>query len=621
MSRPSASRPLEALTGQRDIHATAIRNYFATLQTWVRRADGGKPGGWLPGGGPCFLSGDAKDWVIGQGPRKHSEPGGAEGRSRVEGLLSDRGGEEAREMTSWAAVLLTTFLALSEARFNRPNGVAVDSNGNVLVADTGNHTIRRVAADRKVSTVAGRPRSAGSTDGNGGEARFNEPRGVAVDSKGVIYVADTGNHVIRKISPTGDVTTLAGTAGEFGSADGQGRGARFYGPAALAIDGSGTLWVADSSNYTIRKITSEGVVTTVAGKARESGSKDGAGAEARFNYPCGIAVDQAGVIFISDSANRLIRRMTSQGVVTTIAGVVGRWDDQATEGDLLTSRFSGPIGITVDSAHEICIADAGNSTVRRISPTGAVTILAGQPRGGSGGTDPPTSPWRFRSPVGVAADGLRNVHVVDSEENTVVRVSPKGGVTLLAGVRGSEGAEDGPGNNEAEILLKPPRLRFASDQSRGGRFRLWQEDLDKGGHALFVREESRGAERKLLEFPLHIDVWWFFSDRGIVVNDLGDGRRGRSLLIFLEGSGATVDVGQELLRHMDKEDQGAVLGNERVQFKVQPDFQTDDHFTVSVTGAGRTDPDGFVLAYSYRLGAGFVRLPEYCSRRVRQSPK
>jgi sugar lactone lactonase YvrE len=165
-------------------------------------------------------------------------------------------------------------------------------------------------------------------------------------------------------------------------------------------------------------------VTTVAGKAREAGSKDGVGAEARFSYPCGIAVDRAGVIFISDSANRLIRRMTASGVVTTIAGVVGRWDDNAAEGDLRSARFSSPIGIAVDSWGGVCIADAANFTVRRISPTGAVTILAGQPRAGSGSTDPPKSPWRFQSPLGVAVDGPGNFYVVDSEDATVVRVSP-----------------------------------------------------------------------------------------------------------------------------------------------------------------------------------------------------
>jgi sugar lactone lactonase YvrE len=512
--------------------------------------------------------------------------------------------------------LLASLLALNGARFNRPNGVAVDSDGNVFVADTGNHTIRRISPDRRVSTVAGRAGNPGSTDGKGGQARFKEPRGVAVDSQGVIYVADTGNHVIRRISKAGDVTTFAGIAGKFGSADGQGSEARFYGPTALAVDTARNLWVADSSNDTIRKITPDGVVTTLAGQAREVGSKDGVGAKARFSYPCGIAVDFAGVIFISDSANRLIRRMTPEGVVTTIAGVVGRWDDHAAEGDLKTARFSSPIGIAVDSERNICIADTTNYTVRRISPTGAVTIVAGQPRAGSGGTDPPRSPWRFRSPVGVAADGRGNFYVVDSEDATVVRVSSKGGAMLVAGVRGSEGADDGRGSNEAEVLPKPPRLRFAGDTSPGGRFRLWQEDLDKGVHALFAREEMTGSERKLLEFQIHVDTRWCCSARGIVVDDFGDGRRGRSLLFLLDEGGGPVDLGQELTAHMAEEDREAVLDNERVQFFVSPDFPADDRFTLSVTGSGRADPDGFVLAYSYRLGGEFTRMPQYCRRRI-----
>lgn len=519
------------------------------------------------------------------------------------------------------AILLASLLALNGARFNRPQGVAVDSDGNVFVADTGNHTIRRISPDRRVSTVAGRAGSPGSTDGKGGQARFKEPRSVAVDSQGVIYVADTGNHVIRRISKAGDVTTFAGIAGQFGSADGQGSEARFYGPTALAVDTARNLWVADSSNDTIRKITPDGVVTTLAGQAREVGSRDGGGAQARFSYPCGIAADPAGVIFISDSANRLIRRMTPQGVVATMAGVVGRWDNNAAEGDLKTARFSSPIGIAVDSERNICIADTTNYTVRRISPTGAVTILAGQPRAGSGGTDPPKSPWRFRSPLGVAADGRGNFYVVDSEDATVVRVSPKGGVMLIAGVRGREGADDGPGSNEAEVLPKPPRLRFAGDASPGGRFRLWQEDLEKGGHALFARDESTGSERELLEFLIHVDIRWFCGDRGIVIDDFGDGRRGKSILIFLDESEAAFDLGQEMLAQMAEEDREAVLRNERVQFLVHPDSRTDDRFTVTVTGAGRTDPDGFVIVYSYRLGGGFTRMSEYCRRRLRHSAR
>jgi sugar lactone lactonase YvrE len=522
---------------------------------------------------------------------------------------------------SVSAVLLITLVALNGARFNRPQGVAVDSDGSVVVADTGNHTIRRIGPDRLVSTVAGKAGEPGSSDGKGGEARFNEPRGVAVDLQGVIYVADTGNHVIRKISKAGEVTTFAGTAGQFGSADGQGSEARFYGPAALAVDEARTVWIADSSNDTIRKITVDGVVTTVAGRAREVGSKNGVGAEARFSYPCGVAVDRAGVIFISDSANRLIRRMTPQGIVTTIAGVVGRWDDNAAEGDLRTARFSSPIGIAVDSSEAICVADAGNSTVRRISPTGAVTVLAGQPRAGSGGTDPPKSPWRFKSPLGVAADGLGNFYVVDSEEATVVRVSPKGGVTLVGGVRGSAGANDGPGSDEVEVLPKPPRWSFAGDTSPGGRFKLWQEDRDNGSHTLFAKDNSTGSERKLLDFLVYVDIRWFHGGRGIVVDDFGDGRRGGSWLILLDESTPPVDLGQDLIAHMAEEDREALLGNERVQFFVYPDLPADDRLSLSVTGSGHTDPDGFVIAYSYQLGGPFTRMPQYCRRRIPHSPK
>lgn len=183
------------------------------------------------------------------------------------------------------------------AMFNTPLGIATDASGNVYVADRDNHIIRKITPAGVVTTFAGLAASAGSVDGSGAAARFYMPSGVAVDASGIMYVADTYNHTIRKISTTGVVTTLAGTAGLNGSADGSGAAARFYLPMGIATDANSNVYVADYNSQTIRKITPTGVVTTLAGTVNVSGNIDATGSAARFNYPFGIAVDASGNVY------------------------------------------------------------------------------------------------------------------------------------------------------------------------------------------------------------------------------------------------------------------------------------------------------------------------------------
>ena len=220
-------------------------------------------------------------------------------------------------VNSNAAVLTVTATAL--AGFNIPTGVAVDSAGNVYVADQGNHTIRKITPAGVVSTLAGLAGSAGSTDGTGSAARFFQPLGVAVDAAGNVYVADTNNQTIRKITPAGVVSTLAGLANSQGSTDGTGSAARFFAPTSVAVDAVGDVYVADDSNHTIRKITPAGVVSTLAGLAGSAGFADGTGSAARFNNPSGVTVDAAGNAYVADSDNSAIRKITPAGVVTTFA--------------------------------------------------------------------------------------------------------------------------------------------------------------------------------------------------------------------------------------------------------------------------------------------------------------
>ena len=208
----------------------------------------------------------------------------------------------------------------SEGAFSTPTGVVLDAAGNAYITDNGGNSIRKIAANGAISVFAGKSGESGSKDGAGDAARFTTPRGIAIDGKGNLYVADEGNSNIRKISPAGIVSTLAGTAAQSGSADGTGAAARFGAPRALTADAAGNVFVADTDNHTIRKITPAGVVTTIAGKPGDSGKADGPGAAARFSEPRSIAVDAAGTLYVADSGNSAVRQITPDGVVTTIAG-------------------------------------------------------------------------------------------------------------------------------------------------------------------------------------------------------------------------------------------------------------------------------------------------------------
>jgi streptogramin lyase len=202
---------------------------------------------------------------------------------------------------------------------NVPTSLAVDSKGNVFVTDNGNGVIRKISSGGELTTFAGDSREPGNADGRGTQARFRAPRGIAIDPRDNLYVADEANSNIRKLTPDGAVSTLAGSSGAVGTDDGTGPAARFGAPRALAADSAGNVYVADTDNHTIRKITPAGAVTTLAGRPGQSGFADGAGTQARFSEPRGIAVDAAGNVFVADTGNAAVRQITPDGVVTTIA--------------------------------------------------------------------------------------------------------------------------------------------------------------------------------------------------------------------------------------------------------------------------------------------------------------
>lgn len=322
----------------------------------------------------------------------------------------------------------------AEARFNMPSGLAMDAAGNLYIADSGNHTIRRVSSAGVVTTLAGAAGKAGTTDGVGSSARFSWPTGVAVDSSGVVYVADTGNQTIRKISASGAVTTLAGAAGVRGRNDGQGSAARFDSPTGLAVNRFGELYVADTMNHLIRRVSQTGTVVTVAGGCYEwggcDGSRDDTGSSARFNGPTALTLDRQEDVLVADTANRSIRRVTPGGVVTT---VVER-----------RAGLTYPAGIAVDTSGNTYVTDVYDNTLRRVTSTGHL-IVAGF-AGFNGSADGTGSLARFYNPTGVVADAAGNLYVSDTKNNTIRRIMPSGAVSTLAGLAaGGAGVVDGTG--------------------------------------------------------------------------------------------------------------------------------------------------------------------------------
>jgi sugar lactone lactonase YvrE len=314
--------------------------------------------------------------------------------------------------------------------FSSPRGIAADISGTILyVADTGNHKIRKVVAFTGAATTYAGSGVAGADNGVGTAASFSSPEGVASLGPDV-YVADTGNHTIRKITPSGafgDVTTFAGAAGVHDFVDNvTGSLARFFSPSSLEAIGT-DLYVADTGNQVLRKIDASAFVTTLAGSALATGLADGTGASARFNGPKGIGTNGTW-LYVADTQNHAIRRVTVAGVATTVAGnppQAGTIDGSGT-----SARFRAPAG-AAGLGDNVFVADTGNHTIRKITSTGAVTTPAGNP-GVSGFADGTGTSGFFTSPQGIVAVGS-DLYVADSGNHAIRKVTSAGAVTTFAG--------------------------------------------------------------------------------------------------------------------------------------------------------------------------------------------
>lgn len=251
----------------------------------------------------------------------------------------------------------------NQALMKFPIGIELAPDGSVFVADHENHAIRKISPDGTLVTIAGRPDQPGLVDGNLATARFKRPYGVRLDKAGVLWICDTENGVIRKLSTDGQVTTFAGSTP--GYADGKLRDAKFYMPSYLNFDESGNIFIADKHNYCIRKITPDGMVTTFAGTPAKNGHLDGAAGEAMFNQPCNIQIDKLGNLYVNDLWNHCIRLVYPDGYVTTLAGKGGVGGYQEGVGE--NALFKYPQGCTLDKDGNLFVTDSANQRIRKLT--------------------------------------------------------------------------------------------------------------------------------------------------------------------------------------------------------------------------------------------------------------
>ena len=289
-------------------------------------------------------------------------------------------------------------------------GMTLDAAGNIYVADSLNSRIRKITTAGVVTTFAGSG-AFGSSNGTAATATFSTPAAMVFDAAGNMFVTDTQAHNVRKIATDGTVTTFAGS-GIYSSVDGTGIQASFRAPSGIVIDAAGNLYVGDAEAHVIRKITAAGVVTTFAGTTNVAGSADGTGTSASFNDPAGLAIDAAGNLFVADAKNNKIRKITPAGVVTTYAGSGAAGKDDSTTATAAT--FNVPVNLSIDSDGFLYVADTNSARIRKISPSGKVTTVAG----GGTGTDTANAgkDAAFVGPTSVVFDKSKTLYVADGNK-------------------------------------------------------------------------------------------------------------------------------------------------------------------------------------------------------------
>ncbi|MBD0707940.1 MULTISPECIES: RICIN domain-containing protein [unclassified Streptomyces] len=311
------------------------------------------------------------------------------------------------------------------AQLNLPYEVVVDATGALYVSDYENHRVRRIATDGRVSTVAGTGvKGFGGDNGPAVSAQLNGPRGVAVDREGGLYVVDGGNHRVRRIAPDGRITTVAGSGvAGFAGDGGPATAARLNLPMGVAVDGAGALYVAEYHNHRVRKVTPDGKIATVVGNGTAGSRGDGGpAASAQLNRPYGVAVDGEDALYVADAENHRVRKVTADGKIATVAGtgVAGFGGDG---GPAASAQLSFPLAVVVDGDGSLYIADHRNHRVRKVTADGRIGTVAGTGVAGFGGDGGPAASAQLNKPLGLAVDSVDTLYVADYGNHRIRRVA------------------------------------------------------------------------------------------------------------------------------------------------------------------------------------------------------
>jgi streptogramin lyase len=312
--------------------------------------------------------------------------------------------------------------------FNSPSGITIDTGGNLYVADYGNNLIRKITPAGAVSTFAGSGNQ-GRIDATGVLASFSKPTGIAADNAGNLFVADAGNNKIRKITHAGVVSTFAGID-TTGAVNGPGNTASFYDPLSVAVDVAGNVYVADAGNNLIRKITPAGIVSTLA-------ANDTTGGAPGMNNPTGVAINATGNVFVANYLNNNILLVSPAGTISLFAGTGLTGADN---GPAASATFYLPNNVALDAAGNVYVADGVNNLIRKIATDGTVSTLAGS--GMTGAIDSTGVNASFNGPAGLVVDPQGNVYVADANNNKIRKITPAGVVTTVAG-SGLQGSKNG----------------------------------------------------------------------------------------------------------------------------------------------------------------------------------
>ncbi len=347
------------------------------------------------------------------------------------------------------------------ASLNRPYGLAVDAAGNLYIADTFNSRVRRVTPDGIITTFAGNGSDSPSGDGGPATAAgLSGPSDVAFDATGALFIADGGGDQVRKVTPDGIITTVAGTGQRgFAGDGGPARNAQLAEPLRIALDAAGNLYIQEDVNQRIRRVTPDGIIDTFAGNGNGRFAGDGdAAIRAAFDFPYRVAVDPAGSLYVSDTFNHRVRKITSSGLVSTIAGD-GAIGFRGDGGPATAASFDEPEGIAIDAFSNLYVADRLNHRIRKITPGGVITTVAGNGADDFSGDGGPATEASLKAPQAVVLDRAQNLYIADRDNNRIRKVSRDGTITTFAGTGEADFSGDG-GPATAAALNRPADLTF-----------------------------------------------------------------------------------------------------------------------------------------------------------------